>query len=523
MREELKELDELSDSRELLEAKPNPIIPLFIYLFIFMLAIAFIWTYFGEIDEVVKANGVVRTNETVSTIRTQIPSQVTSIHFYEGQSVEKGDVLFTLDQTEQEFQKQLVEDDLNKAEEKKEDLELLKESIQQEEDLLHEESEVYERYKSYQSNLSLLKQEYEGSLIEVNQSIEGQKIQEKNLVSERERIEDGIEQLNRLKSAIKNQENVFKTNETPYYNQYIDFQMQVTRMEEIIEERRDEYEKLKGELKKENDEETEEIEGEVVEALVTQEHVDEAKQLLDHATFELEQYINQQLLQVNSQISQEKAKKDEVSTNLDTMLDYSELKSSQDENYQVSLENYKADMLVQVNNDIESLSQQINQLQQEITVLEQGIEDNVIKATINGTINVRTKISQGDFLQVGTEVLTIVPETNSPTYTVQLTVLNQDIARTKVGDTINFRIHSLPHQEYGFLTGEITSVGTDAINDPETGMSYYLVEAVMNNDVLTSHKGEEASIKVGMTVDAHIVTESKKILYFLLEKIDLRE
>lgn len=521
MREELKSLDELSDSRELLEAKPNPIIPLFIYLFMVILAISFIWTYFGEIDEVVKANGVVRTNETVSTIRTKMPNQVISIDFYEGQNVEKGDVLFTLDQTEQELQKALIEDDLNNAEEKKEDLELLKESIQQGEDLFNEESEVYERYKSYQSNLSLLRQEYEGSVIEVNQSIEGQKSQEESLISQRDKIENRIEQLNRLKNAIKKQENVFKTDETPYYNQYVDFEMQVTRMEEIIEERSDDYEILKDELEKED--ENEEVEGVVAEALVTQEHINESKRLLDNAIFELEQYSNQQLLQINSQIAQEQAKIDEISTNLNSILDYSNLKSSQDESYQVSLENYKTDMLVQVNGDIESLEQKINQKRQEISVLDQQVEDNIIKATIDGVINIRTKISQGDFLQVGTEVLTIVPETNSPTYRVQLSVLNQDIAQIKIGNTINFSVHSLPHQEYGFLTGEIIGVGTDAINDPETGMSYYLVEAEINNDILTSHKGQEANIKVGMTVDAHIVTESKKILHFLLEKIDLRD
>lgn len=63
----------------------------------------------------------------------------------------------------------------------------------------------------------------------------------------------------------------------------------------------------------------------------------------------------------------------------------------------------------------------------------------------------------------------------------------------------------------------------DATVDPETGMSYYLVEATIDNETLYGHKGDEGAIKIGMTTEAHIVTDSKKILYFLLEKMHLKD
>lgn len=527
MREELKELNEMSDSRELLESKPNPIMPLFIYLIITILVISFIWTYFGEIDEVVKANGVVRTNEPVSTVRNQVSNQVESIHFSEGQYVEEGDTLFTLDQSDKELQKALIEKDLDEAEEKLVDLETLKKSIQQEENLFSVDNEVYERYKSYQSNLSLMRQEFEGSTLEVSQSIQEQNRQTESLKSQRENINKKIDQLERLKDVIQNKENTFGKEETPYYNQAVEILITIERMEKEIKERKEFYEKAKNEFKNnEKDVETtveDGVEDIIGEGTVTQEQVSEGKRLYEEAEYELEQYINQQLLQVNNEVDQEKDQLEEIITALNSTLDFSKLENNQKESYQASLENFKSDILVQINNDIESLKQQTAQFKQEISTVEQQMKDNIIKAPIDGIINVRTKLSTGDFLQAGTEVLTIIPGTDTSTYKVQLLVLNQDIANTRVGDLVNFRLHSLPYQEFGQLHGEITKVSADAVHDAETGVSYYSVEATIDNETLLSHKQQEAEIKIGMTTDAHIIVESKKILHFLLEKIDLRD
>ena len=106
---------------------------------------------------------------------------------------------------------------------------------------------------------------------------------------------------------------------------------------------------------------------------------------------------------------------------------------------------------------------------------------------------------------------------------VQLMVLNEDIAKTNEGDDINFRIDSLPYQEYGNLEGEITKIGSDATIDPETGMSYYLVDAKLKQHSLTGYNDEQKQVKVGMTVEGHIITDSKKIMYFLLEKLNLKD
>jgi hypothetical protein len=50
-----------------------------------------------------------------------------------------------------------------------------------------------------------------------------------------------------------------------------------------------------------------------------------------------------------------------------------------------------------------------------------------------------------------------------------------------------------------------------------------LVESEIENKPLFSYKGEEGEIKMGMTCEAQVITKQKKILYYLLEKIHLKD
>jgi len=70
------------------------------------------------------------------------------------------------------------------------------------------------------------------------------------------------------------------------------------------------------------------------------------------------------------------------------------------------------------------------------------------------------------------------------------------------------------------LSGKIKKINADSFMDDLTGVSYYLVESNIENKPLLSYTGEKASIKVGMSLEGQIVSERKKVLYIILEKLD---
>jgi HlyD family secretion protein len=86
----IQDINELSDSRELLESKPHKFVLLFLYIFMSLLVAALVWTYFGEKDVVVKANGNVRPNEGISFIRNKVLGKVERVNYKNGQFIKKG-------------------------------------------------------------------------------------------------------------------------------------------------------------------------------------------------------------------------------------------------------------------------------------------------------------------------------------------------------------------------------------------------------------------------------------------------
>lgn len=89
----IREMNELTDSRELLEAKPHPFVPVFIALLCLFVVSFMLWAYFGEMDIVAKAKAVVRPNENVSTIQTPVSAKVKRVNYVQGKKVHVGDVL----------------------------------------------------------------------------------------------------------------------------------------------------------------------------------------------------------------------------------------------------------------------------------------------------------------------------------------------------------------------------------------------------------------------------------------------
>lgn len=83
MREEIIDLSELTESREMLQAREPKFISSFIWLVLLLFASSFLWMWFGEIDIVVKATGVVRPVGNVSIIRSIYGGKLEQIFYKE--------------------------------------------------------------------------------------------------------------------------------------------------------------------------------------------------------------------------------------------------------------------------------------------------------------------------------------------------------------------------------------------------------------------------------------------------------
>jgi multidrug resistance efflux pump len=295
--------------------------------------------------------------------------------------------------------------------------------------------------------------------------------------TEREQIAAALGNMQLLEQSIRQGLNLFTESENEYFNKAQDYEIKTRKLENVIKQREEAY------------------------VLVTKtadiEDVKVSKQQFDDAKLDLKNYKN------------------EFQLNLRTAIEESQRKLQS-----ITLERDK--IVVEINSSIQSSDAQLKQLEDQLQVTAFSTDDREIKASVDGIMNVLTELREGELIQAGTEIATIVPEFNSE-YTVQVALPNKDIAKIKSGDLIKYQFQALPYKEYGELIGTVTTVGADAIVDQQNGTSFYAVEATIVNKPLYNSKGEVANIKSGMLAEANVVTSSKKILYYLLEKIDLKE
>ena len=91
-----------------------------------------------------------------------------------------------------------------------------------------------------------------------------------------------------------------------------------------------------------------------------------------------------------------------------------------------------------------------------------------------------------------------------------------------VAKDVKYSFEALPYREYGFINGKIESLSSDSNVDSESGLVFFTGEDSLNSSSLRSNKGEKSFIKHGMLCEAKIITRKEKMLYYLLEKIGIK-
>lgn len=93
------ELEFLPEALEILRTPPSPLGRIVAWFCIAVLAVLFLWSYFGHIDEVAVARGKVIPSGYTKTIQVYDTGVVKNINVHDGSEVKKGDILVELDTT----------------------------------------------------------------------------------------------------------------------------------------------------------------------------------------------------------------------------------------------------------------------------------------------------------------------------------------------------------------------------------------------------------------------------------------
>ena len=614
-------INEMSDSREVYDSKPNIFFTIFIYTILALFAIALLWMYFGRIDVVVKSEGMLRPNNQVATVMNTHSGTLETVNIKDGSSVKEGDTLYIIEHGDLQTELAYYQEQLEDTERTLKLLGKYKQSLEDDSNhftLTDQEEEYYLKYQAFELNYDMAENDYSYT--------------EKERVLNMSSISQQLNILNRkltntemLKRAVNNGKNVFSdtTDKKEYYNLFLkyksDYDSLVTQYnnakaeidksttveglvnsleyyegvliglqqletsihngESVFEETNNyslQYEEYRNKVADltvtyEQAQEDYAINKELEGLAVTEWEVQQSKTTMEEAGRAINTFKANYLVNITTNITEVEQKLEETKLTKDHTVSKESLYKQNEVEKRAALDNYKIKYLVELDNTIGTLKENItsleankrslelqaektliyededteaklveyrnSELQATITNIESysdkkselltnidkintQIEQAIVKATKAGVINSSIELVEGDVLSSGTEVLTIIPEDNSE-YKVSIYASNEDIGKLRVGMEAKFNIYALPNSEYGYLTGTITNISKDLKVDKSSGSGYYLVEAKLDGKTLYDAQGNKGILKSGMTCEAQMITESKRILTYVLEKIDL--
>jgi hemolysin D len=164
-----------------------------------------------------------------------------------------------------------------------------------------------------------------------------------------------------------------------------------------------------------------------------------------------------------------------------------------------------------------------------------------LRAPVSGWVQKVDATTVGQVVTPAQSLVTIVPD-GTPLI-VEATVTNEDIGYVKVGQPVEVKVDTFPFQKYGSLTGTLLSVSPDAEEKsaasrdtdtragaggsrdpsrtaPDSSNAGYVYKVHIRTDQLRFVvDGEARPVQSGMTVQADITTDRRRLIEFFLSPV----
>jgi len=502
MKTYIQNLRDMSDSNDILESKPHIFTSIFIFILIAIIIIALVWSYLGVMEEYIKAAGVIRPGENISTIRNLVGGRIERVSVEDGESVSMGDTIFRIETESLLVEKDELEHLSGKFERERNNLLKLNQSIRENVNLFdencNEQAYFYSRFQKFQSDSQAAVEQFENAMIDL-QKLKAEAELSKSLAEERLREGEATKrnQITLLESAEKI-ENLFEPDNIEYYGRFTNYEITLRKLTTTFEQLAGRYERLKRLY---------EIGG------TPRREAEDAKVQKYTANLEIEAFKNEFKTDLRESIRQNTQIVRETSDTLEGLRERLALLNEKRQSAEHTLESIRLGMLVQIEDALNTNRINSDRNQNDLKSLELNIKKANVVSPIEGILHLEAGINEGDFLYSGMKIGTIIPDAGGE-FEVQLMVANEDIADIKEGQRIKYRLLAHPFREYGEFEGYVKSIGADAIINPELGGSYFLVKASIEIQ-------DRPQIRVGMVCEARLVTGTRKIILWFLERINL--
>ena len=155
------------------------------------------------------------------------------------------------------------------------------------------------------------------------------------------------------------------------------------------------------------------------------------------------------------------------------------------------------------------------QLEQELIKAQTRENQQVLTAPVDGTVQQLAIHTIGGVVTPAQALMVIAPKYYSAE--VEATLENKDVGFVKVGQKVEVKVETFPFTKYGTLTGTVSFVSNDAVNDEKKGLIFQ-ARIKLDKAVL---KVDEREVKMtpGMAVSAEIATGTRRLITYFLDPL----
>lgn len=503
------DMKDMSDSKEVYESRPNPLMTYFIYFILLILIIAFVWMYIGKLDVVVKCSGMFQQENESYDISSSVSGKINKVNIEEGAYVTRGDILITVDNS-------LLKKELKNTKKNLADIKERLAILDAYEEYLDGDNNAVEMFYTNQYYMEFLNKiaSLQNQITTNNGDSNGKKkvyqINIENTKGTIKKYEEKINQLNKVKNCITKRKNLFQNNTKQLYyysmveNYLSSYNSTETEYNQQIFSCENDIISLEKQIS------TEEDFAEEIAKLKENRNV--LKMQKKEALVSLK---SQNLLNVTQEIETTKEAIETLQSDIKTAKAEMSMLSQGNKTKKSVIISEKSAVAGEKLTYVEKKKECVNAIRS----YENQIQECKIVANTSGYISLKEDLKNGSTIQEGTTICEIIPE-EAQGYYAEIYIENEDIAKIKVGQAVNMEVGAYPSAEYGYFTGTIDMISKDIKVDETSGQPYYLVRVKCEKDNIINGKGEKGFLLNGMVCQAKIVVENKSVLKYLLEKLD---
>lgn len=157
---------------------------------------------------------------------------------------------------------------------------------------------------------------------------------------------------------------------------------------------------------------------------------------------------------------------------------------------------------------------QLAELASQRAQLEQSIKYQALTSPVNGTVFNLIANRPGYVANSTEPIMEIVPQDS---LVARVFIPNRDIGFVQVGQKVDVRIDAYSFSEFGDVEGTLTSIGTDALPPDEVFPFYRFPAEVLLDSQQFVADGVPLSLRSGMSLNANIKLRKRRVITFLTD------